>query len=335
MQQFLTCNEQMVLEYFASQTQPCGSWALVEALEQKGIEISSATASRVLKKLERLGLLKKVQSRGRVITLKGLEVLEKEKIINDINYYKLRLDNLVDSTMLEEYISILEAREAIESKTAKLAAKNITENEINALENILQLQHKKHLNNESIAEEDIRFHRVIAKASRNPALESLYNIISTYGQQSKIFEQIRVRVNAKIMVSHQGILDAIKRRSEAQASLKMSEHINSLIHDVYRYSNEFIHGAEKNGSENANTIICRCEEITEADIVEAIHIGATTIKEIKRWTRAGMGLCQGRTCRKLLEGIISRETGTKLEDVDPPSHRIPVRPLKAEFFKNK
>lgn len=44
-------------------------------------------------------------------------------------------------------------------------------------------------------------------------------------------------------------------------------------------------------------IICRCEEITKGEIIQAIRDGATTVDGIKRMTRAGKGLCQGRTCR--------------------------------------
>ena len=80
-------------------------------------------------------------------------------------------------------------------------------------------------------------------------------------------------------------------------------------------------------------IICRCEEITEQDIKEAIKNGAATVKEIKSWTRAGMGLCQGKTCRRLVEGIISRETKRDPGNLDPPSHRIPVRPIKTDVFR--
>lgn len=82
-------------------------------------------------------------------------------------------------------------------------------------------------------------------------------------------------------------------------------------------------------------IICRCEEITEGEVVEAIRNGATTVNEVKRWTRAGMGLCQGRTCRRLIERILARETKTNLEDIIPSTYRQPVRPVKIGVLKDK
>lgn len=75
-------------------------------------------------------------------------------------------------------------------------------------------------------------------------------------------------------------------------------------------------------------IICRCEEISEGQIRDAIRQGATTINEIKRWTRSGMGLCQGRTCRRLMERILSEETGERINDIAPSTYRQPVRPIR-------
>ena len=74
-------------------------------------------------------------------------------------------------------------------------------------------------------------------------------------------------------------------------------------------------------------IICRCEEITQAEIQEAIRSGLTTLNEIKRFTRAGMGLCQGKTCRHLVAGILSRETKQIPSELLPSTFRPPVRPV--------
>ncbi len=74
-------------------------------------------------------------------------------------------------------------------------------------------------------------------------------------------------------------------------------------------------------------LICRCEEVTEEEIRQAMHDGANTIAGVKRRTRAGMGLCQGHTCSKLVAGIIAEETGKPLAEILPATARPPVRPL--------
>lgn len=62
-------------------------------------------------------------------------------------------------------------------------------------------------------------------------------------------------------------------------------------------------------------VICRCETITEAEIVEAIARGARTLDGVKRRTRAGMGRCQGGFCSPRVMEIISRETGLAMTEL--------------------
>lgn len=78
---------------------------------------------------------------------------------------------------------------------------------------------------------------------------------------------------------------------------------------------------------NRDVIICRCEDVTYGEIVDAISAGLTTTEEIKRVLRCGMGPCQGRTCSRLIARIIADETGTKVADVPYPAVRPPSRPV--------
>jgi glycerol-3-phosphate dehydrogenase len=59
-------------------------------------------------------------------------------------------------------------------------------------------------------------------------------------------------------------------------------------------------------------IVCRCEAVSEAEVVEAIRKGHTTLDGIKYYTRAGMGRCQGGFCTYRIMRLISRETGLPL-----------------------
>ena len=74
-------------------------------------------------------------------------------------------------------------------------------------------------------------------------------------------------------------------------------------------------------------IICRCEDLTRQALLDVIAEGYETIDEIKRVTRAGMGPCQGRTCRQLIAGELSRIYGIPMEEVLMPTFRPPVRPI--------
>jgi NAD(P)H-nitrite reductase large subunit len=73
--------------------------------------------------------------------------------------------------------------------------------------------------------------------------------------------------------------------------------------------------------------VCRCEEITLGEIRQAIREGARDVTGVKRRTRAGMGLCQGRSCGRLVEEILCRELDKRPEEVEPATNRPPVRPV--------
>ena len=62
-------------------------------------------------------------------------------------------------------------------------------------------------------------------------------------------------------------------------------------------------------------VICRCENVTEAEIVEAVRRGARTVDGVKRRTRAGMGRCQGGFCTPRVMEIIAREAAIPEENI--------------------
>ncbi|MGC8837201.1 MAG: (2Fe-2S)-binding protein [Anaerolineae bacterium] len=74
-------------------------------------------------------------------------------------------------------------------------------------------------------------------------------------------------------------------------------------------------------------IICRCEEVTKKEILEAIRDGCDSVIWVKRKTRAGMGLCQGKTCGHLVARLLAEERGASLADILPDTRRPPVRPI--------
>ncbi len=78
--------------------------------------------------------------------------------------------------------------------------------------------------------------------------------------------------------------------------------------------------------------LCRCEEVTREEIEAAIDDGYHTLNEVKRRTRAGMGLCQGRTCGRVIARVIAQRTGKPLAEVLPASTRSPMRPVQFDVF---
>ncbi len=64
-------------------------------------------------------------------------------------------------------------------------------------------------------------------------------------------------------------------------------------------------------------IVCRCENVSEAEIVRALHGGipARSLDGVKRRTRAGQGRCQGGFCTPRIVDIASREMSIGKEHV--------------------
>lgn len=96
-----------------------------------------------------------------------------------------------------------------------------------------------------------------------------------------------------------------------------------------------------------DTIICQCEEVTRADLIGVqppnyltrpapmcarsletlLEDGPANQDQIKRLTRAGMGVCQGRRCRDQVAMLLALESDKPFGTIPLASHRAPVRPL--------
>lgn len=84
--------------------------------------------------------------------------------------------------------------------------------------------------------------------------------------------------------------------------------------------------------EDDNLVVCRCEEVTKGEIRRAVHEGFRSLTEIKRFTRCGMGLCQGQTCSNLIRSIVARELGVAPKDLSMTTSRAPARPVEMEVY---
>lgn len=81
---------------------------------------------------------------------------------------------------------------------------------------------------------------------------------------------------------------------------------------------------------SADTVICRCEEVSRQRLDEAIR-ASDDLNTVKSYTRAGMGLCQGRNCMRHIQSMIAAAKGTTIDTVGMSTQRPPVRhvPLSA------
>ena len=81
-----------------------------------------------------------------------------------------------------------------------------------------------------------------------------------------------------------------------------------------------------------STLICRCEEVTYGDVKKALEAGLVTPGDVRKYTRAGMGSCQGRTCQRLVMQMIKqyvRDVGVAEETVTvrTPAQQVSLHEL--------
>ncbi len=76
----------------------------------------------------------------------------------------------------------------------------------------------------------------------------------------------------------------------------------------------------------SDTVVCRCEEVTRAELERAIDASAD-VNVVKGFTRATMGLCQGRSCQRQIAALIAARHGRTIADLPFATPRSPVRPV--------
>ncbi len=76
-----------------------------------------------------------------------------------------------------------------------------------------------------------------------------------------------------------------------------------------------------------DVIICRCEDVTRADVLKAIRDGYTDLESLRHHLNIGRGPCQGKTCIPLVTRILRQETCASMDEIGLPTARPPMRPI--------
>jgi len=77
----------------------------------------------------------------------------------------------------------------------------------------------------------------------------------------------------------------------------------------------------------AKVIVCRCEDVTLADLEHAVALGYTHIEEAKRYTGLGTGPCQGKECMATTCLFLARAAGRAPSEMPPFTARPPIQPI--------
>ena len=76
-----------------------------------------------------------------------------------------------------------------------------------------------------------------------------------------------------------------------------------------------------------STLLCRCEEVSAGQVRAAVALGCLGANQLKSFTRAGMGPCQGRVCGPAVHATIAAARGVAPDAVEPYRTRFPTKPL--------
>jgi len=73
-------------------------------------------------------------------------------------------------------------------------------------------------------------------------------------------------------------------------------------------------------------ILCRCEDVTLADVQHAVKLGHANVEEVKRYTGFGTGPCQGKECLREVACAIAAAAGRPALEMTPFTARPPLVP---------
>jgi NADPH-dependent 2,4-dienoyl-CoA reductase/sulfur reductase-like enzyme len=108
--------------------------------------------------------------------------------------------------------------------------------------------------------------------------------------------------------------------STFRASLAQAERGRAFLDRLFRPARQF-------RIPSGDTIVCRCEEVTAKDVLDAVAIGATGPNQLKAYRRTGMGPCQGRLCGLTVTELMAQARGKSAQEIGYYRLRAPVKPI--------
>ena len=133
---------------------------------------------------------------------------------------------------------------------------------------------------------------------------------------------VRGRIAARAAVEALAPASAAKLVPMAQlrTDLAKAERGRAFLDTLFRPARQF-------RIPSGDTVVCRCEEVTAKDILDAVAIGATGPNQLKAYRRTGMGPCQGRRCGRTGTELMAQARGQTPQEIGYYRLRAPVKPI--------
>lgn len=201
------------------------------------LNIPLGSMGKILQELEKSGLIQKESNKGRILSSKGADflnnyMLHKEKIKS--------AETLIDLTTnfsKQRLIEIVEVRTLLECKALEYACRNITEDQLKEVEEIL-LDNTYEVKKGLVAETtDLKLHLTLAKYSGNATIYQILKLILTQDNCFSRLSDVRGSETDFLIQQHQLIVQMVKERKPEKACEAMQRHMNQLIKEIKEYSN--------------------------------------------------------------------------------------------------
>jgi thioredoxin reductase/bacterioferritin-associated ferredoxin len=131
------------------------------------------------------------------------------------------------------------------------------------------------------------------------------------------------RLAALAVACNLGCIDARERDRRAAAPRKtLARHlaVRPFLDALYRPADEAVVPSDE-------TVVCRCEEVTAAEIRRGVAEGCLSPSQVKAFARPGMGPCQGRMCGLSIGEVIAAARGLPVAEVGHFRLRQPLKPM--------
>lgn len=222
----------------ADQGDPVGARVALRALEEQGIDMSEASVSRMLARLDKLGLTRPVGRKGRTLTISGRAAVEARRLQVRRNRNFARALQLRSVT---EVLDWLRARRAVEGEAAYLAAARIDENTLEELARAVAAHERAapagHLDFRSFG---MDFHTTLARAAQSPVFTALVDSLVSHEAEA-VESALDLITTSRGTIGHsasdhRALLEALKERDGERSRSIMEEHIARLEHEVEAFA---------------------------------------------------------------------------------------------------
>jgi len=224
-----------LLDVIAAACKAIGAGAVCLELGRRGLVLSEATVGRLLRQLDRMGYTRREGFQGRVLTPAGQAHLGELRAARQRAQQGWQFMNVIETKSQEELMEVLVARRGMEREIARLAAMRATSEDLAAIQPLLEKQEALARWGIGLEEDDLHFHKLLARTARNRVLEAAVDLIRQDHLLTIVLNQIRQQLGADMARDHRRIFDAVAAHRSDLAEEAMVAHIDNLLAEVERY----------------------------------------------------------------------------------------------------